>query len=128
MGKKIQGLENQIKRLKKQNQAARAGLKTAQAELQKSSDRLRKTMDGSGYPRGLAGDDILPEARILAVADVVEAMSSHRPYRPALGPERAIDEISQQRGILYDAEAVDACLKAIDENEALIIQSSSKEN
>jgi HD-GYP domain-containing protein (c-di-GMP phosphodiesterase class II) len=70
----------------------------------------------------------LPEARILAVADVVEAMSSHRPYRPALGPERAIDEISQQRGILYDAEAVDACLKAIDENEALIIQSSSKEN
>jgi hypothetical protein len=52
LGKKIQGLENQIIRLKKQNQAARAGLKTAQAELQKSSDRLRKTMDGSGYPRG----------------------------------------------------------------------------
>ena len=85
-------------------------------------------MDGSGYPRGLAGEDILPEARILAVADVVEAMSSHRPYRPALGPERAIDEIRQKRGILYDADAVDACLKAIDENEALITQSSSKEN
>ena len=85
-------------------------------------------MDGSGYPRGLAGEDILPEARILAVADVVEAMSSHRPYRPALGPERAMDEIRQQRGILYDAKAVDACLKAIDENEALITQSSSKEN
>ncbi len=234
----LRDLENEIKRLKKQNQAARASLKAAQAELQESSDRLRKTMggiiqamsltiekrdpytaghqrrvtrlcrviatimgfsweriqgfrmaavihdlgkiqvpaeilskpgkltenefgiikthpqigfdilkgiefswpiaqivyqhhermDGSGYPRGLAGEDILSEARILAVADVVEAMSSHRPYRPALGPERAIDEIRQQRGILYDAEAVDACLKAIDENEALITQSPSKEN
>ena len=85
-------------------------------------------MDGSGYPRGLAGEDILPEARILAVADVVEAMSSHRPYRPALGPERAIDEIRQNREILYDADVVDACLKAIDENEALINQPTSKEN
>jgi len=67
-------------------------------------------MDGSGYPSGLKGDDILIEARILAVADVVEAMSSHRPYRPALGVEKALKEISMGRGTRYDAEVVDACL------------------
>lgn len=83
-------------------------------------------INGSGYPQGLSGENILLEARILAVADVVEAMSSHRPYRPALGPERAIDEIQQQRGILYDADAVDACLQAVDKNKALITQSSPK--
>ncbi len=68
-------------------------------------------MDGSGYPKGLAGPDILPEARILGVADVVEAMSSHRPYRPGLGIEVALAEISRQRGTVYDAPAVDACLR-----------------
>jgi len=68
-------------------------------------------MDGSGYPKGLKGNDILPEARILAVADVVEAISSHRPYRPALGIDKALDEISKKRGVLYDAEVVDACLR-----------------
>jgi HD-GYP domain-containing protein (c-di-GMP phosphodiesterase class II) len=235
--KKVRNLENEVKRLKQQEQQMRASLKTVQTELQQSSDRLRKTMggiiqamsltiemrdpytsghqrrvtklcraiatimgfsweriqgfrmaaaihdlgkihvpaeilskpgrltenefgiikthpqigfdilkgiefswpiaqivhqhhermDGSGYPQGLCGKDILLEARILAVADVVEAMSSHRPYRPALGPESAIDEILQHRGILYDADAVDACLKAIGENKALIAQSSSKE-
>jgi HD-GYP domain-containing protein (c-di-GMP phosphodiesterase class II) len=80
-------------------------------------------LDGSGYPRGIAGEDILPEARILAVADVVEAMSSHRPYRASLGRECAIDEIRRQSGILYDAAAVHACLKAIDENSTLICES-----
>ncbi|MGC1404183.1 MAG: PAS domain S-box protein, partial [Thermodesulfobacteriota bacterium] len=68
-------------------------------------------IDGSGYPRNLKGDDILMEARILAVADVVEAISSHRPYRPAHSIDEALDEISKNRGILYDSEVVDACLR-----------------
>jgi PAS domain S-box-containing protein len=68
-------------------------------------------MDGSGYPQGLKGDDILLEARILSIADVVEAIASHRPYRPALGIDLALEEISRNKGILYDAVAVDACLK-----------------
>ena len=67
-------------------------------------------IDGSGYPRGLAGEAILIEARILAVADVVEAMNSHRPYRSALGPEVALAEIEKGAGRLYDNEAVQACL------------------
>jgi PAS domain S-box-containing protein len=68
-------------------------------------------MDGSGYPRHLKGDEILMEARILAVADVVEAMASHRPYRPALGIDAALKEIGDYRGILYDADVVDTCLR-----------------
>ena len=67
-------------------------------------------MDGSGYPQGLQGEDILLAARIIAVADVLEAMSAHRPYRPALGMEAAMDEIVKNRGILYDPNVVDACL------------------
>lgn len=68
-------------------------------------------MDGSGYPAGLSGEDIILEARILAVADVVEAMSSHRPYRASLGVDKALEEISQKKGILCDPAAVDACLR-----------------
>jgi putative two-component system response regulator len=68
-------------------------------------------MNGSGYPQGISGKNIMLEARILAVADVVEAMSSHRPYRPALSINKALEEISQNKGILYDPDAVDACLK-----------------
>jgi HD-GYP domain-containing protein (c-di-GMP phosphodiesterase class II) len=68
-------------------------------------------MNGSGYPRNLKGDEILLEARIMAVADVVEAMASHRPYRAALGIEVALDEIEKNKGILYDNAAADACLK-----------------
>ncbi len=68
-------------------------------------------MDGSGYPQGLKGDDVCLEAKILAVADVVEAMASHRPYRPGLGLESALDEIAANRGRLYEAGAVDACLR-----------------
>ncbi|MBU2496266.1 MAG: PAS domain S-box protein [Candidatus Omnitrophica bacterium] len=74
-------------------------------------------MDGSGYPKGLKGNDILLEARIMAVADVVEAMSSHRPYRPALGIDKALEEISQNRGILYDSEIVDICIKLFKEKD-----------
>jgi len=68
-------------------------------------------MDGSGYPRGLPGAELLLEARILAVADVVEAMASDRPYRPAHGIDKALEEISRHRATQYDAEAVDACLR-----------------
>lgn len=67
-------------------------------------------LDGSGYPQGLKGDAILLEARILSVADVVEAMSSHRPYRPGLGIEVALAEITKQRGSHFDPQVVDACL------------------
>jgi HD-GYP domain-containing protein (c-di-GMP phosphodiesterase class II) len=67
--------------------------------------------NGSGYPSGISAKDILLEARILAVADVVEAMSSHRPYRPARGIDKALAEISQHRGTLYDPRVVDVCLK-----------------
>jgi PAS domain S-box-containing protein/putative nucleotidyltransferase with HDIG domain len=68
-------------------------------------------VNGSGYPQGLSAEEIMLEARVLAVADVVEAMASHRPYRPARGVDTALEEISQNRGILYDPEVVDACLK-----------------
>jgi len=68
-------------------------------------------MDGSGYPRNLKGEEILMEARIMAVTDVVEAMASHRPYRPALGIDAAMKEIEDNRGILYDADVVDVCLR-----------------
>ena len=69
-------------------------------------------MDGSGYPRNLKGDEILMEARIMAVADVVESMASHRPYRPALGIEAALEEIEKNKGILYD-ECCRRCLSEI---------------
>ncbi len=72
-------------------------------------------LDGSGYPQGLKGEAILPEAKILAVADVVEAMMSHRPYRPALGLDAALAEIQKGRGKLYDAAAVDACIRLFKE-------------
>jgi len=67
-------------------------------------------IDGSGYPQGLKGEEIHLAASIIGVADVVEAMSSHRPYRPALGLVKALEEISLQRGVKYDAKVVDACL------------------
>ncbi len=67
-------------------------------------------MDGSGYPQGLSGEDILLDARILCVSDVVEAMASHRPYRPSIGLDKALEEISDNGGRLYDSEVVKACL------------------
>jgi HD-GYP domain-containing protein (c-di-GMP phosphodiesterase class II) len=68
-------------------------------------------MDGSGYPKNLKGEQILMEARILAVSDVVESMASNRPHRPALGIKTALEEIEGNKGILYDAMVADACLK-----------------
>jgi len=72
-------------------------------------------LDGSGYPQGLKGEEILLEARILAVADVVEAMSSHRPYRAALGLEKALEEIERGKGTHYDPQVVDACVRLFKE-------------
>ena len=68
-------------------------------------------LDGSGYPNGISGEAIILEARILCVADVVESMVSHRPYRPALGAERALREIVRNKGVLYDPAVADACSK-----------------
>jgi putative nucleotidyltransferase with HDIG domain len=72
-------------------------------------------LNGSGYPHGLLGEEILLEARILAVADVVSAMVSHRPYRPPFGVDKALEELSQGRGILYDPDVVDTCLMLFNE-------------
>lgn len=68
-------------------------------------------VNGTGYPAGLTGDQILLEAKIITVADVVEAMASHRPYRPSLGIERALEQITENRGTLYDPRVVDICLQ-----------------
>jgi len=73
-------------------------------------------LDGSGYPLGLVGDLILKEARILTVADIVEAMSSHRPYRPAQGIDKALAEVVENKGRFYDTEAVDACVRLFGED------------
>ena len=72
-------------------------------------------LDGSGYPRGLKGEEIVPEARIMAVADVVEAITSHRPYRPGHGIDRALEEIRTRRGTVYDPDVVDACLQLFED-------------
>ena len=77
-------------------------------------------LDGSGYPQGLKGEQILPEAKILAVADVVEAMSSHRPYRPGLGLDAALEEITKYRGELYDPVVVDSCIALFRENKFIL--------
>ena len=82
----------------------------AQAVLQH-----HERMNGSGYPNRLSGENIIMEARVIAVTDVVEAMASHRPYRPALGIEKALGEISQKRSVLYDSSVVDACLRVFAE-------------
>jgi len=74
-------------------------------------------LNGSGYPNNLKSDEILLEAKIICVADVMEAMSSHRPYRPALGIEKAMEEISKNKGIYYQLEVVDVCLKLFKEKD-----------
>jgi len=74
-------------------------------------------LDGSGYPQGLKDNEICLEARIVAVADVVEAMASHRPYRPALGIDVALEEIETHRGTWFDSEVVDACLNLFREKK-----------
>jgi putative nucleotidyltransferase with HDIG domain len=76
-------------------------------------EQHHERLDGSGYPHGLEGDAIALEARVVAVADVVEAISAHRPYRAALGLENALGHIEEGRGTLYDADVVDACLTLV---------------
>lgn len=85
--------------------------------LAKIVHQHHERLDGSGYPLGLKAEDIILEARILAVADVVETISSHRPYRPSLGIPRAVEELTQHRGTLYDAEVVDACIQLISDRK-----------
>ncbi|MFI4988576.1 MAG: HD-GYP domain-containing protein [Alphaproteobacteria bacterium] len=75
-------------------------------------------LDGNGYPRGLRGNDILLEARILSVADMVDSMARHRPYRPALSRDACIGEIAADKGVRYDAAAVDACVSLLKEGWA----------
>jgi|SRR5208337_2656239 len=70
-------------------------------------------INGAGYPKGLHKEQILLESQIIAVADVYEAMISHRPYRPSLGKQAAIEELSRNRGLLYNADAVDVCLNVL---------------
>ena len=84
-------------------------------ELAEMVYQHHERVNGSGYPKGLKGDEILMEARILAVADVVESMASFRPYRPALGIDKALEEIEKNRGILYDPSAVNVCLRLFKE-------------
>jgi HD-GYP domain-containing protein (c-di-GMP phosphodiesterase class II) len=74
-------------------------------------------LDGSGYPQGVTGDRILLEARILTIADVVEAMASHRPYRPSLGLDKALEEIVDKKGRFYDPDVVEACVGLFTENK-----------
>ena len=88
--------------------------------LAKAVYQHHERIDGSGYPEGVRGDDIILEARILAVSDVVEAMASHRPYRPAIGLSVALEEIEGRRGTLYDAGVVDACLVLFREKNFII--------
>ena len=80
--------------------------------------KTHERIDGSGYPRGLKGAEIMLAAKIIAVADVYNAMSSHRPYRPSLGVEVTERELEENRGILYDPQVVDACLKITRKNLA----------
>jgi PAS domain S-box-containing protein/putative nucleotidyltransferase with HDIG domain len=92
----------------------------AQAALQH-----HERMDGSGYPQKLRGDELILEARILAVADVVDAMTHHRPYRPAFSLRDAIEEIKKGRGRIYDPQVVDACLEILEGKEPFVISEYS---
>lgn len=85
-------------------------------------------LDGSGYPRGLRGDDILLESRILTVADIVEAMSSYRPYRPALGVDKALEYIQSIRGVKLDAMVVDACVELFQKDGYQLTHMAAKKN
>lgn len=86
-------------------------------DIEKMIAQHHERLDGSGYPNGLKGDEIIVEARIIAVSDVVEAISSHRPYRPALGIGTALEEIKEGRGIKYDPEVVDFCVELFERRE-----------
>ncbi len=105
-------MEAEFTLVKTHSEAGRSILKDADFpwDIAQMVYQHHERLDGSGYPQGLMGLSIMLEARIIAVADVVEAMSSHRPYRPALGIEAALGEIAQNSGKLYDPAVVEACL------------------
>jgi putative nucleotidyltransferase with HDIG domain len=89
------------------------------AEIVAVALQHHERLDGSGYPHGLSGDQITLPARIIAVADVIEAMTNHRPYRPAMGLDAAMDEIQAGRGTRFDADVVDACVAVYAEGFAM---------
>lgn len=91
-------------------------------EIAQITYQHHERLDGSGYPNELTEDEILPEAKILGVADVVEAMMSARSYRPSLGTDAALEEIEKNRGVLYDLEVVDACLSVFRDGEKIIFE------
>lgn len=105
-------MEAEFTLVKTHSEAGRSILKDADFpwDIAQMVYQHHERLDGSGYPQGLMGLEIMLEARIIAVADVVEAMSSHRPYRPALGIEAALGEIAKNSGKLYDPAVVEACL------------------
>lgn len=105
--------ENELDMIKSHPQIAYDILKTIEFPWPVAKIILQhhERMDGSGYPQGLKEKDILLGAKILAVSDVVEAMSSHRPYRPAHSIDMALEEIQKNNGVLYDPDVIDACLK-----------------
>lgn len=82
----------------------------------KMVEQHHERLDGSGYPNKLSSSEIIDEAKIIAVADVVEAISAHRPYRPSLGLEKGIEEIKRGKGIIYDEKIVDACISVLVES------------
>ena len=82
-------------------------------------------LDGSGYPRGLKGDAIIPEARILGIADTIEAMTSHRPYRPGLGLDKAIEQVKLEAGIRLDAQISQAACELLEQDEFRKLMTSS---
>ncbi|MGP8049952.1 MAG: HD-GYP domain-containing protein [Desulfobaccales bacterium] len=90
-------------------------------EITQTIIQHHERMNSSGYPHGLDGREIMLEARILGVADVLEAMCYHRPYRPALGIEKAMEEITKNRGILYDPAVVDSCVRIYQESPKVLM-------
>lgn len=82
-------------------------------------------IDGSGYPNGTKGEELLLESKILTVADVVEAMASHRPYRAALGIDFALEEIERYKGVFYDTDVVDACIKLFKEDGYILPENTN---
>lgn len=105
--------ESEFKLIKRHPQIGYDILKTIESLSQVVEIVLQhhERMDGSGYPQGLSSEDIILEAKILGVADVLEAISHHRPYRAAVGIGKALEEISKNKGIIYDPQVVDACFK-----------------
>ncbi len=118
LNKPVKLSKNEFSLIKEHSQAGYEILKDVEFDQPIAQIVLQhhERMDGSGYPFGISGEDIIYQARILAVSDVVEAMATHRPYRPALGIDAALAEIEQNKGAYYDTGIANACLKIFGEN------------